>query len=155
MGTFFRWRLGMPCLLAGMALVLPSCSVDGQIELLGYTSRPNYDTEIRTVHVPIFKNVSFRRGLEFELTEAVIREIEAKTPYKVVSDPACADTELTGTIVSLNKTPITMNPLNEVREAETVLTVQVVWRNLRTGEILSQPRPARSCSPARSTWARR
>ena len=37
-----------------------------------------------------------RQGLEFDLTRAVVREIEAKTPYKVVGADADADTELTG-----------------------------------------------------------
>jgi hypothetical protein len=141
-------RSWLACVVAGVALVLPSCTGDGQISLFGYTSRPNYDPTIHTVHVPIFKNTTLnttvRRGLEFDLTQAVIREIEAKTPFKVVSDPACADTELTGTIVGLTKNIININPLNEVREAETVLTVQVIWRDLRpghTGEILSLPKP--------------
>src|SRR5262249_16212598 len=72
--------------LAGVVLLLPSCTSDFHVNLLGYTSRPNYDTSIRTVYVPIFKNQSFRRGLEFDLTRAVIREIQAKTPYRVVSN---------------------------------------------------------------------
>jgi hypothetical protein len=137
-------RRGLACLVAGVALLLPSCQ-DGHLEIFGYTSRPNYDLSIRTVHVPIFKNLAqgaFIRGLEFDLTRAVIRDIEAKTPYKVVSDPCHADTELSGTIVSMNKVVININPDNLVREAQTVLTAQVTWKDLRpghVGEILSAP----------------
>jgi hypothetical protein len=127
--------------LAVAALLLPSCESDGNFTIFGYTTRPNYDTSIHTVMVPIFKNQTLWRGLEFELTRAVVREIEAKTPYKVVSDPDAADTELTGTIISFNKNILNRNQLNEVREAETTLAVAVVWRNRRTGECLSQPRP--------------
>src|SRR5438105_4539764 len=108
-------------LVSALVLGLASCSSDGHLCVLGYTTRPNYDTNIHTVHVPIFKNNTFRRDVEFELTRAVIREIEAKTPYKVVSDPCRADTELTGTIISLNKFILNRTQLNEVREAETVL----------------------------------
>jgi hypothetical protein len=143
MDPLLKLRLGLACLLAGLAFLLPACTGDGHIEIFGYTSRPNYDMTIKTVHVPIFKNPSFRRGLEFDLTRAIIREIEAKTPYKVVSDPCHADTELTGTIVNLNKTVINITPLNEVREAQTVLTATVVWRDLRpghVGEVLSAPK---------------
>jgi hypothetical protein len=135
-----RWFAG---LLAGVAFLLPSCTADGQISLFGYTSRPNYDPAIKTVYVPIFKNLTFRRGLEFDLTRAVIREIESKTTFKVVSNPACADTELDGTIVALTKNVLNITPLNGVREAETLLTVQLWWRDLRPGhrgELLSQPR---------------
>jgi hypothetical protein len=129
-------------LIVGAVLVLPSCGWDGHLCILGYTTQPNYDTSIRTVYVPIFKNNTFRRGLEFELTRAVIREIEAKTPYKVVSDPCSADTELSGTIIALTKTVINRTQLNEVREAQTVLAAEVYWKNLKTGDFLSKPRPA-------------
>ena len=42
--------------LAACALALPSCAWDGHFDLLGYSTKPNYDTTIRTVRVPIFKN---------------------------------------------------------------------------------------------------
>ena len=130
-----------PLLLGALALLLPSCESGGNFTILGYTTRPNYDTSIHTVYVPIFKNLTFWRGLEFDLTRAVVREIEEKTPYKVVSDPHCADTQLTGTIISFNKNILNRTPLNEIREGETTLGVEVVWKDLRTGEILSRPRP--------------
>jgi hypothetical protein len=128
-------------MLAAMSLVLPSCSWDGQFTILGYTTRPNYDPGIRTIRVPIFKNTTYIRGLEFDLTRAVIREIQAKTPFKVVSADCPADTELTGTITALNKIAINRTQLNEIREGQTTLAVEIVWRDLRTGEVLSQPRP--------------
>ncbi len=128
-------------LLPLVALVLPSCTWDGNFTVLGYTTRPNYDTaNIHTVRVPIFKNLTFQRGLEFDLTEAVVREIEAKTPFKVVGEGCSADTELTGTIVTATKTLLNRTQFNEVREAETLMAVQIYWRDLRTGEILSQPK---------------
>jgi hypothetical protein len=134
-------------LLAAFAFLLPSCSWDGNFTVLGYTTKPQYPFDIRTVYVPIFKNNTYRRGIEFDLTHAVVREIEAKTPYKVVSNCLGADTELSGTIVALNKNVINRNQLNEVREAETMLAVLVVWKDLRTQEILSGRRPP-SISPA-------
>jgi hypothetical protein len=128
-------------MLAAAALLLPSCAWDGQLTILGYTTRPNYDPGIHTIRVPIFKNNTFIRGLEFDLTQAVIREIEARTPFKVVSAGCPADTELTGTITIVNKIVINRNQLNQIREAQTTLGVEIIWRDLRTGEILSQPRP--------------
>jgi hypothetical protein len=140
----FRLRkiLNYPLLiLAAFALLLPSCNWDGNFTILGYTTKPQYPDHIHTIYVPIFKNLTLWRGLEFDLTRAVIREIEAKTPYKVVSSPSSADSQLTGTIISLNKNVINRNQLNEIREAETTLAVEIVWKDLRTGEILSRPRP--------------
>jgi hypothetical protein len=127
-------------LLAAVALVLPSCEWDGHFTVLGYNTRPNYDTSVRTVRVPVFQNLTYIQRIEFDLTEAIVREIEAKTPYKVVGLNCDADTELTGTVVNLGKNLLNRNQLNEVREAETVLAADVVWRNLRTGEVLSGPR---------------
>jgi hypothetical protein len=141
------FRLMLPsCLLVfvcAAALLLPSCGWDGHFTVLGYTTRPNYDCSIKTVRVPIFKNQTMRRGIEFDLTKAVVREIEQKTPFKVVGHDSDADTELTGNIISLNKNILNRNQLNEVREAEMVLIVEVIWRDLRPdhlGEILSGPK---------------
>src|SRR5438067_2864744 len=139
-------RLPGLLVLAAVACLLPSCESGGHFTIFGYTTQPNYDTCIKTVYVPIFQNEiitdSVRRDIEVELTRAVVREIELKTPYKVVSDRCRADTELTGRVVNLNKDVLNRNPLNEIREGQTTLTVEVTWRDLRTGEILSRPRPA-------------
>jgi hypothetical protein len=115
------------------------CTSDGHIEILGYTTRPPFDTSIRTVYVPIFGNKTLDRGLEFEMTKAVIREIEWKSPYKVVDNRDAADTELIGTIAGRRKNVINVNPLGEVREAELGLIVEVVWKDVRSGKILSVP----------------
>lgn len=129
-------------ILAGgsVLLLLPACEGGGHFNILGYSTRPNYDTRYKTIYLPTFKNLTFYRGLEFNLTKALVREIEAKTPYKVVSDRGSADTVLKGTIMSLTKNILNRNQLNEVREAQTVMTAQIIWRDLHTGEILSARR---------------
>lgn len=127
--------------LGGLLLLLattPGC-LERHFSILGYTTEPQYNRDIHTVYVPIFKNESLRRGLEFDLTRAVVREIESKTPYKVISCADEADTELFGTIFGRYKNILNRNQLNEVREAETALMVNIVWRDRRTGEVLSMP----------------
>jgi hypothetical protein len=134
-------------LLALTAAGLTGCQSGGHFSILGYTTRPNYDEGIRTVYVPVFENQTFYRHLEWSLTKAVIREVETKTPYKVVSDRCRADTELSGAIVTVTKNILNRNQLNEVREGEQVVTVGLVWRDLRTGEVLSKPRRTPSVYP--------
>lgn len=132
-----RWGF---CFLAGTALLLPACSSDGHFTLLGYTTAPNYDCSIRTVYVPIFQNKTMWRGIEFDFHRAVVREIEAKTPFKMVDSPVGADTELLCTIINQRKAPINLNQIGEVREAEITVAVEVIWRDLRpghTGDVLS------------------
>jgi len=134
-----------------LAAALPGCESGGHFTFLGYTSKPNYDTCIKNVYVPIFQsNIMLeetRRQMPFDLTRAVVKEIEAKTPYKVVSNRCDADTELTGTIMSLNKNLLIRNQLNEIREGETTLVVGIVWRDVRSGEVLSRPRKGQTCLP--------
>jgi lipopolysaccharide assembly LptE-like protein len=145
-------------LIAASLGLLAGCAGDGHINIFGYTTAPPYDETIRTVYVPIFENVSFRRGLEFDLTRVVIREIEAKTPYKVASCRERADTELLGKIVARRKALINQNQLGEVREAEVSMVVELQWRDLRPGhygEFLSHADDQRKDDPlAKDSLAR-
>jgi hypothetical protein len=124
---------------AAVGLVLPACQNGGNFTILGYSTAPNYRCDIHTVRVKVFKNRTYRQGLEFELTRAVINEIERFTPFKVVQGDAPADTELTGTIMSFNKGLLNVNNVNEERDIETTMGVEFVWRDLRSGEVLSKP----------------
>jgi hypothetical protein len=87
-------------------------------------------------------------GLEMELTQALVREIELKTPYKIVSGDA--DLEISGSILSFVKVALNYTQQNEIRDVETTLTAQVILKDLRTGEILSRPaqRAAEPLPPA-------
>src|SRR5262245_37588369 len=135
-----RWWLAAPA-VCGLALLAAACATpSGNFSVLGYTTAPNYDPNIRTVRVPIFKNRTFRQNLEFDLTREVCHTIARDTPRRVVN--GCekpAETELRGTIISLTKTNILASPVNELRVGEVTLAVEVTWRDLRTGEVLSRP----------------
>lgn len=122
-------------LLAGVSLILPSCAADGTF--LGYHAGGNFDTCYKTIRVPIFQNRTYYPGLEFELTQMIVQQIERLSPYKVVQGDA--DLELTGRIVSYVKNVVLENPNNEQRVTDTVMTVEVMLKDLRTGEILSKP----------------
>lgn len=144
-----RWLALAAAALGGLA---SGCAGDGHFRLLGYTSEPNYDCSFKTVYVPIIHTKVFQAGpfrdLEFKLTKAVIREIEARTPYKVVDTAETADTELKVTIVNLVKAPLLVHQENQVRTGELYLTVELVWRDLRTGKVLSNRDYGRGVDPA-------
>ena len=91
-----------------------------------------YPPDIRTVYVPVFESASFRRHLGERLTEAVIKEIQLKTPYKVVGSPD-ADSVLSGMITSESKRLVVENPFDEPRQSEVLLSVQVSWVDRRGG----------------------
>jgi hypothetical protein len=140
-----QWLLPGHLLLAvvaASALLLPACATwDGHFSILGYTTQPNYDLRFRTISVQIFKNktpwnMTPAPGLEMDLTRAIVREIELKTPYKVIT--CDADTELRGTIISFTKGILNYNPFNEIREGETTMAAELIWRDRRTGEVLTK-----------------
>jgi hypothetical protein len=133
--------------LAGLLFLVAGCTSDGQFEFLGYTTRPTFDPSIRTVYMPIFGNETYIKGLEFEIYKAVRRELESKSIYKLVSTCDEADTMLEGKILLRRKTPFNTNQLGEVRDVEQGLVVQVRWKDLRSGEILSVPNGTRRPDP--------
>ena len=99
-------------------------------------SRTLYPPDIHTVYVPMFESNSFRRHLGERLTEAVIKEIELKTPYKVVGNPN-ADSVLTGRILEDTKRIVVESPLDEPRQLELNMVVSVTWVD-RRGDLIQQ-----------------
>jgi hypothetical protein len=143
-------RLAAP-VLCGVALLAAACTTpSGHFCFLGYSTQPNYDPNIHTVRVPIFRNRTYRQGLEFDLTREICHAIERDTPFRVVNGAdEQADTELCGTIINLVRPTILASPVNEARNTEATMTVEVTWRDLRTGEVLSRPsrRPGEAPRP--------
>lgn len=89
-----------------------------------------YPPHIRTVYVPVFESDTYRRFVGEWLTEAVMKEIEAKTPYKVVGTPN-ADSVLTGRITSDTKRVLVEDPYDNPREIEMGMRVEVRWIDRR------------------------
>ncbi|MFQ5731944.1 MAG: LPS assembly lipoprotein LptE [Planctomycetaceae bacterium] len=111
--------------LGGLLLllcVLPSC---------GYTLGGLYRRDVATVHVPMFKlDGTFRRGVEFQLTEAVQKAIQNQTDFRLASERD-ADTQLVGRIVGINKRTLGEDGNDEVRESQYELAVRVSWVDRR------------------------
>jgi hypothetical protein len=75
-----------------------------------------FPDNMATVHVPIVRSESFRPGQGEQLTEAIVKEIENRTPYKVVGDPNRADSTLIVHIVEDQKTPRVRTSDNQARQ---------------------------------------
>jgi hypothetical protein len=103
----------------------------------GYTNRSLYRAEIRTVFVEMFQSETFRRNVEFELTEAVVSQLELHSTYKVVSDRREADSIVYGTIKRIHEGVRTaQRELDRPVENEVVLSAVVTWKDLRSGELI-------------------
>jgi hypothetical protein len=133
-------RLGVPkpgLILLGLALL----ALSSGCKITGYSIRPPYDTRIRTVYVPVFKSVTFRRDINIMLTELVIKEIEQRTPYKVVGTPEDADTTLEGTVNFSDKNLILESPYNLPRQLTSTMIVMASWTDNKAEE-KKPPNPA-------------
>ncbi len=97
-------------------------------------NRSLYPAHIRTVYVPMFESNSFRRNLGERLTEAVMKEIELKTPYKVTGNPN-ADSVLTGEIIGETKRVVIQARTGQPRELQVNMQVQVSWIDHRGNPI--------------------
>jgi outer membrane lipopolysaccharide assembly protein LptE/RlpB len=61
---------------------------------------------IKTISVPVFRNMTTRYELDVKLTRAVIDEFVARGRVRIAGDPAAADAVLEGVITSFSATPI-------------------------------------------------
>lgn len=123
-----RWMLSGLILMAAMS---------GGCAHYQIGNRTLYRSDIRTVHVPMFESQSFRRGLGERVTEAVIKEIESNTPYKVVGSDR-ADTILSGELAFDRKKVIGLNEFDEPRMLRQDLMITYTWTD-RRGQVLGQP----------------
>jgi hypothetical protein len=100
-----------------------------------------FDTsEVKTVAV-FFKTNSFRRDVEKQLTEAVIKEINLRTPFKVVGDHTKADSLLSGVVTYTNKGLVVEAPTNFARELNMTINVAVKWTRNPPTEIEDKQLP--------------
>lgn len=106
----------------------------------GYQIGSIHQSNVRSVHVPIFTSNSFRRGIEFQLTDAVQREIQEQAPHMRIVSDGTADSRLTGHIVSIRKRVLGESRFDDPRELELGMAVEVTWEDLRNGQIIAQQR---------------
>jgi outer membrane lipopolysaccharide assembly protein LptE/RlpB len=59
-----------------------------------------------TLSIPVFANHTLRYRLGQRFTQAVVREFEARTSYRIVPDPRHADAVLHGDMTSIEAVPV-------------------------------------------------
>lgn len=113
--------------------VAAGCSSD---PASGYSFASTYNESVRTVAVPIFENETMFPGLERQLSEAVAKEIQRATPWRVAAR-ASSDTELTASVTDAEfRTLSTTRGTGLSEEQAFRITVRFNWRDSRTGETL-------------------
>jgi hypothetical protein len=122
--------------LAALLLLLaplPACTSDPH---KGYSFNSTFDSSIKSIHVSMFQNNTFTHGVEVELTDAIIKELQRTTPWKVTSDTS-AQTTLSGTISGSRLQALSYARVSGlVQEEAVILTIEFDWKDNRTGKVL-------------------
>jgi len=89
-----------------------------------------YAPDVATVYVPMIDSDSYRRDLGERLTEAVCKQIELKTPYKVVNTPN-ADAILSARLLTDTRRTLVENAFDDPRVSEAEIRIEVSFLNRR------------------------
>lgn len=145
---FGGWVIGISLSLIAAGFLVPGgCGGPS-----GYSSESLFPEQVNSVYVEMFDNKSFRRGVEYELTDALAKRIEAATPYKIISNREQADTVLGGQIVSVGESVISFErETGRAMEKQVELRAVVNWKDLKTGEVLIDNKTV-SASASYSEW---
>ncbi|MCA9277257.1 MAG: LptE family protein [Phycisphaerales bacterium] len=120
-------------IISAILLLIPGCaSTPNQ----GYAFDSGFDESIRTIAVPIFRNETTSRGLEVQLTEAVQKQLQQRTPWRLSSTDR-ADTTLVGVITGTQLSVLSDDPQTGLVQEQAVrITIRFEWRDNRSGEVL-------------------
>ena len=135
------WNIAAVGLMVGL---LAGCqSTDPNV---GYTSRSLYPDSVSSVQVNIFSSKEFRRGLEFELAEALVKCIDFETNYRIAKDDQ-ADSILEGQIVAIRQTVLSDTFDTDLpAEKQQQMVVNFTWKDRRSGRMLAEGRNVRVVS---------
>jgi outer membrane lipopolysaccharide assembly protein LptE/RlpB len=116
-----------------LALLLAGCGYHAA------GSATHIPTTVRTIAVPVFATHTQAYHTEMALTQAVVRELNTRTRYRVVnSGTADTDAVLSGTILTQTAVPFTYDSTSgETSSYLVTITVKVVL-TARDGHILYQ-----------------
>ena len=116
-------------LLALLALaLLPGC--------WGYHTLADTPGRIRSTALSPFQNRTLYTGLEFELQEALVKELQAKSGIVVVG-AGVADAVLDGRVMDFSRSVLKQNAEGRDIEFQITITADFSLKERRTGKVLS------------------
>jgi outer membrane lipopolysaccharide assembly protein LptE/RlpB len=116
--------------LVGILLLLAGC---------GYHTagtRSSLPANVKILAIPSFKNQTHTYHVETGLTNAVIREFNTRTHYRVVQSEADADAVLQGTVVSAEVAPVAYDSVTGRAATGLVTIIVKVTLTARDGRVL-------------------
>lgn len=85
--------------------------------------------DIKTIGIPVFRNMTTRYDLDVKLTRAVVGELVARGRVEVAADPAAADAVLEGEITGFSANPIGFSGGNRADKYNVTVTARVTLRD--------------------------
>jgi len=114
----------MPIALLVSAFVVSATSVGCSGYHLG--NQYLYRSDIRSVHVAMFESDSHRKFLGQRLTEAITKQVIDATPL-TVTEPALANSTITGRLIRESKTVTGETITDEARSLDVANRVEFTW----------------------------
>ncbi len=120
-------------LLPGALLAMAGCASDPSS---GYSFASTYPANVKTIAVPVFDNLTFYPGLEVQLTEAVIKQLQASSGLRVVGAEN-ADTRLHVVITDVRMRRLTLQRTTGLVQEEALqMSIDFDWRDNRSGKTI-------------------
>jgi outer membrane lipopolysaccharide assembly protein LptE/RlpB len=91
---------------------------------------------IKTVSVPMFKNMTTRFELDVKLTQSVIDELVARGKVEVTGDTERADAILAGEISAFNVNPIAFSDQNTADRYNITIVAKIVLRDVANQKVI-------------------
>jgi hypothetical protein len=126
-----RWVVPGVILAVLAVIALAGCGIGG------YTNESVFPKDVTSVYIEMFDNRTFRRGVEYTVSDALAKRIESDTPYKIVSDRDRTNSVMGGQLVVITESILTLErETGRALEKEVILTATVNWKNLRSGRMM-------------------
>ena len=113
--------------LAAVAMALTGC---------GYRASTLMPSDVRSVHIDMFDNATFRHEIEIPLTESVKNEVVRLTDLEI-KPRADADSVLKGTITRVIASVAAYNDRDQIFTQDVTVYVRFEWRRTGTDELIA------------------
>ena len=121
-----RIQIYLGACVALCVVLLSGCCLQGY--QLG--SQGMYNTDIKTVYVPMVEASTYRDGFAERLTEAIIKKISEQTPYRIGTYDHY-DSILTVRLTGETQSVSALNRYDGTRQKNVELTATAVWTDTR------------------------
>ena len=114
--------------LLGLAILASGCG--------GYHTLGDTPGRIRSAAIPPFQNRTLYTGLEFELQDALVKELQAKSGL-AVTQTAVADAVLNGKILDFGRAVLKQDGQGRDVEFQITVTADFILQERRSGHVLA------------------